>query len=453
MTNRNFVRLNFMCFKKICFVILTAVVVFAQPSDPHVIPDTPAGRTFRAWFEAFNSGDRQRMQAYLQQYEPGKTVEFERMIELRNMSGGFELLGIDKSEPLHLEFRVKERASETTASGQLYVKSGDPAIVDHMRLRARAPASQAAGAEGPPQPLDPPTRSRVIDGTIKTLDEFYVFPETAKKMEEALRGRQQHGEYDSVTSGEAFAELLTSQLQEISHDKHLDVNYSASPLPAGDPGSNPEDHAQFRKQMERMNCGFEKAERLEGNIGYLKFNMFADPQVCGPTAIAAMNFLADTGAIIFDLRSNGGGDPAMVALISSYLFAEPTHLNDMWDRKAGTTQQFWTASYVPGKRMDTKPVFVLTSAFTFSGAEEFSYNLKNLKRATIVGEVTGGGAHPVAGHRIDDHFTIGVPFARAINPISKGDWEGTGVEPDVRVPAADALSTALKMARPASISR
>jgi C-terminal processing protease CtpA/Prc len=174
--------------------------------------------------------------------------------------------------------------------------------------------------------------------------------------------------------------------------------------------------------------------------------MFADPQLCGATAAAAMNFLAGTRAIIFDLRANGGGDPAMVALLSSYLFAEPTHLNDLWERKTGTTQQFWTLPYVPGRRMDGKPVYVLTSHRTFSGAEEFAYNLKNLKRATIVGEVTGGGAHPVSPHRIDDHFVIGVPFARAVNPISKTNWEGTGVEPDVKVAAADALDTAVKLA-------
>jgi C-terminal processing protease CtpA/Prc len=88
----------------------------------------------------------------------------------------------------------------------------------------------------------------------------------------------------------------------------------------------------------------------------------------------------------------------------------------------------------------------LTSKQTFSGAEEFTYNLKNLKRATIIGETTGGGAHPVSGHRIDDHFMIGVPFAKAVNPISKTNWEGTGVEPDVKVPAADALATAQKLA-------
>jgi C-terminal processing protease CtpA/Prc len=135
----------------------------------------------------------------------------------------------------------------------------------------------------------------------------------------------------------------------------------------------------------------------------------------------------------------------MVAHVTSFLFSKKTHLNNLWTRRTNETREFWTRD-VPGNRLgDDKPVFVLTSKRTFSGAEEFSYNLKNLKRATIVGETTGGGAHPVSGHKIDEHFTIGVPFARAINPISKTNWEGTGVAPDVKVPASEALATAQKL--------
>src|SRR6202034_2441367 len=207
--------------------------------------------------------------------------------------------------------------------------------------------------------------------------------------------------------------------QAVSHDKHLHVMFSPAELPDFDNQKpDPKREAEERTQMERVNCGFKKAEILDGNIGYLKFDFFADPGICGPTVVAAMNFLANVDALIFDLRQNGGGDPKMVALISTYLFAAPTHLNDLWTRKGGETQQFWTLPYVPGKRLPSIPVYVLTSHRTFSGAEEFTNNLKVLKRATIVGEVTGGGAHPVAGHRIDDRFTIGVPFARAIYPVT-----------------------------------
>jgi len=405
------------------------------------IPDTPVGHTFKAWLDAFNSGDRALMEAYYRKYEPNKSVEDE--MRFRDMTGGFVLLEVVKSERLLLEFLVKERASETKGIGKLEVKEGEPAEVTSFELSAIPPGTPVSGLNFK---IDAATRARVIDGAITNLNESYVFPETAKKMADAVRARQKKGEYDSVTDGDAFAKMLTEHFHEVSHDKHLRVDFSPVPMPERPPEPDPQAVAQYHKQMERMNCGFDKVEVLSGNIGFLKFDMFGDPEICGPTAVAAMNFLANVDAIIIDLRENGGGDPKMVALVSSYLFSKPTHLNDLWERKGNTTEQYWTLPYVPGKRLDEKPAYVLTSKGTFSGAEEFTYNLKNLKRATIVGETTGGGAHPVSGHRIDDHFMIGVPFARAINPISKTNWEGSGVEPDVKVPAADALATAQKLA-------
>jgi hypothetical protein len=325
------------------------------------------------------------------------------------------------------------------------VEDADPAQVTSFLLRPVPPGAQMSGSDLNFK-LDAATKNRVIDGAVASLNEFYVFPEMAKQMADAVRARQKQGEYDSVTEGDAFATKLTQDFRDVSHDKHLRVDFSPVSLPGDWPATNADATAQYRKYMERTNCGFEKVELLPGNIGYVKFNEFADPQICGPTAVAAMNFLANTDAMIIDLRENRGGDPKMIAFISTYLFSQPTHLNDLWERKSGATQQYWTLPHVPGKRLDTTPVYVLTSSQTFSAAEEFSYNLKNLKRATIVGETTGGGAHPVSGHRIDDHFSIGVPSERAINPISKTNWEGTGVEPDVKVAAADALATAQKLA-------
>lgn len=376
-------------FYRFCSLLaLSLALGFAQLA----IPDTSAGRALKAWIEAFNSADRTRMDAYYLKQDPARLTEF--MMDFR------ENTGILRQVP--------------------------------------------SGVSVPKLELDAVARARVIDGAIMNLTEYYVFPNVAKQMEDALRTRQKRGEYESVTDGDTFADLLTRHLRDVSHDKHLEVRFSAIPIP--EPPRGDDAKALWRQQLERMNCGFEKVERLARNIGYLKFNMFADSEICGPTAIAAMNFLANTEAMIIDLRENRGGQPEMVALLSSYLFSKPTHLNDLWERKSDTVQQYWTLPYVPGKRLDGKPVYVLTSRRTFSGAEEFAYNLKNLKRATIIGETTGGGAHPVSGHRIDEHFMIGVPFARAINPISKANWEGSGVEPDVKVASADALSTAQKLA-------
>jgi len=152
-------------------------------------------------------------------------------------------------------------------------------------------------------------------------------------------------------------------------------------------------------------------------------------------------------AIIFDLRENHGGSPEMVALIATYLFDRPTHLNDIYNRAENATEEFWTRSPIPRNKLADKPAYVLTSRSTFSGAEEFCYDLKMLKRATLVGETTGGGAHLTSAHRIDHHFMFLVPSGRPINPVSKTDWEGTGVEPDVQVSAMYALETAEKLAR------
>jgi C-terminal processing protease CtpA/Prc len=166
-----------------------------------------------------------------------------------------------------------------------------------------------------------------------------------------------------------------------------------------------------------------------------------------------MNFINGTDALIIDMRKNGGGNPAMVALVCSYLFGpEPVHLNDLYWREGNRTDEFWTKKEVAGKRYLNKDVYVLTSKRTFSGAEEFTYNLKNLKRATIIGETTGGGAHPGGGFRINEHFGVFVPTGRAISPITKTNWEGTGVTPDISVPADQALLVARLMALKKTLS-
>jgi retinol-binding protein 3 len=309
------------------------------------------------------------------------------------------------------------------------------------------PAARAAGQEGPKADLsvDAATRKAVLDGVLAELNESYVFPEVAKQMETAIRARAQRGEYDAVALGPVFADLLTLHLQEVSRDKHLHVDYSVEPIPERAPRAEPtaDDLERYKQNMRRVNFGFERIERLPGNVGYLDLRNFHDARYAGETAVAAMNFLANTDTLIVDLRKNGGGDPAMVALLCSYLFSEdPVHLNDLYFRPSNETQQFWTHPYVPGTRYTGKDVYVLTSGRTFSGAEEFAYNMKTQKRATLVGDVTGGGANPGGGHRLGAHFSMFVPTGRAINPITKTNWEGTGVEPDVKVPADIALETA-----------
>ena len=306
-------------------------------------------------------------------------------------------------------------------------------------------AAGFAQQEQPDLAIDAATRTQVVDSIVKRINDSYVFPEVAKKMEQSLRERVGKKEYDQITSAKEFATKLTDDLQAVSHDKHLRVRYSHEAILERGPRREPtaEEREQRRRDLIRMNHGFAKVERLPGNIGYLEFLNFMDEELGADTVAAAMNFVNGTDALIIDMRRNGGGNPAMVALVCSYLFgAEPVHLNDLYWREGNRTEEFWTRKEVTGKRYLNKDVYVLTSKRTFSGAEEFTYNLKNLKRATIIGETTGGGAHPGGGFRISEHFGMFVPTGRAISPITKTNWEGTGVTPDVAVPADQALHVA-----------
>src|SRR5215217_3184018 len=297
--------------------------------------------------------------------------------------------------------------------------------------------------------IDAATRTQVIDAVLKRLNDSYVFPEVAKKMEQSIHERVEKKEYDQLTSSKQFAMTLTKDLQAVSNDKHLRVRYSHDAIPERGQRREPtaEEREQRRRDLTWMNHGFAKVERLPGNIGYLEFLNFMDEELGAETVAAAMNFVNNSNALIIDMRRNGGGNPAMVALVCSYLFGpEPVHLNDLYWREGNRTDEFWTRKDVAGKRYLNKDVYVLTSKRTFSGAEEFTYNLKNLKRATIIGETTGGGAHPGGGFRLSEHFGMFIPSGRAISPITKTNWEGTGVTPDVSVPADQALLVARVMA-------
>jgi hypothetical protein len=320
-----------------------------------------------------------------------------------------------------------------------------PLLLASVVSLVAAPASVLA-KKPPPQEadhkIDATTRNKVIDAALQALTQKYVFPDVARKMADHVRERQRAGAYDRITSARQLAQALTDDLRSISQDKHLGVHLSEHTPPAGK--ATPAQEEAQRRFVARVNYGFDKVERLEGNIGYLKLRGFVPAALGGETAAAAMTLLASTEALIIDLRENGGGEPEMVALITSYLFGdEPVHLNDIYDRPTDATTQYWTRSYVPGRRFGAKkPVYVLTSSHTFSAAEEFTYNLKNLERATIVGETTGGGAHPGEHVALADRFAMFVPTGRAINPITKTNWERTGVAPDVQAPAERAFDVA-----------
>jgi hypothetical protein len=298
----------------------------------------------------------------------------------------------------------------------------------------------AAQAQPAHTPIGAKDRQAIVDRVLATLDDSYVFPDISHKMGERLRQQLKNGAYDKFVELPAFADQLTQDLRDVSHDLHLGLMAMEKPLTK----ESPEEFQAGLAHVRRENFCFREVKLLPGNVGYLKLDCLAPTEFAGPTAIAAMGFLAGSDAVIFDLRENSGGQPHMSQLLASYLLPpEPTQLSSLYVRRGDRTEQSWTQAWVPGTRLTEVPIYVLTSPDTFSAAEGFAYDLKTLKRATIVGETTGGAAHAARLQGIEGYsLAISVPFGRSINPVTGTNWEGAGVAPDVAVPAAQALTVA-----------
>jgi len=367
-------------------------------------------------------------------------------------------------EPGQLLVRVFVEASDEP--GLTAWQSAHQAGIDAIRreLSLRLPAAQLLeftydepGAPRISVPDDGSLAAEQLSGreivtkALELLRANYVFPDQAEQASTAIEAKLEAGEYDHLDEV-TLTEQLTRDLQEITGDKHLRVVLGGGPGPGPhrqrvpEP-KEPEDHETRRLAMRRRgrldNFGIRQVERLDGNVGYLDVRRVAMPANAGPAIGAAMELVAGTYALILDLRQNHGGSPEGVVVWCSYLLDErPTHLNDIFHADTGETRQFWALPYVPGTRYTERPVYVLTSGQTFSGGEDFAYTLQALGRATVVGETTGGGAHPTRGFPISAAVHIGIPFARSINPVTGTNWQGTGVVPDVAVPEAQARDTA-----------
>jgi retinol-binding protein 3 len=418
---------------------LTLGLTSASLPAQTAIPNTPAGNALRAWLDAYNSGDSARAAAFLRTYEVDFPIR--NSFHFRQMTGGWDVVSVEVSEPRHIEFFLRPRNDpRMSAYGMLDVVPGNPTKISGNAF--------PLGHDVPTEALriDRATRVAVVGRAAAMLDSFYFSPAIGKQLSDTLRARLARGAYDRYRNGPGLALRLNDDLAEIAHDKHLGVRYVPTLPPKRPAGKAPP--APSRADLDESNCGFKKVEQLDGNVGYVRFDSFEEAALCGSTATAAMTLLAGTRALIIDLRDNGGGKPEMVALVASYLFDRRTHLGDLWDSWADSTHHYWTQDSVAGRRFGgDKPVYVLTSAHTFSAAEEFAYDLQALKRVTVVGETTAGGAHPASEGRLGDHFAISVPWGNSINPITGTNWEGVGVVPDVKVSADEALAAALRLLR------
>ncbi|MFE2170116.1 S41 family peptidase [Streptomyces sp. NPDC059447] len=289
-----------------------------------------------------------------------------------------------------------------------------------------------------------PTNEQIVEQALARITAGYVFPDKATAIEEAIRIRIASGAYEGLSDRE-LCETVTAHLQEVCPDKHLRLMWTEEPQslePVDDDGGM----AAFMSFLRTENQGIRRVERLDGNVGLIELTRIATA-IEGADAIgAAMRLVAQSCALVLDLRECLGGAPEGAALWNSHFFPDDqVHLNDIYDRGSDSTRQFWASAHLPGPRYtDDRPVYVLTSERTFSGGEDVAYTLQAHGRAVVIGATTRGGAHPTARRAVAEHILVTVPTARSINPVTGTNWEGVGVVPDIQVPADEALDEALK---------
>lgn len=306
-------------------------------------------------------------------------------------------------------------------------------------------SSQAVLAQVKKNELQAKERNAVINSIKTHLQESYIDLDLAKKM--IIELGEKSKKYDKITNPDEFSKTLTEDLQRVSKDLHLKVRFEPERIAQEKRVVSEEIKIEAEKktamQMAEINYGFTEVKILDGNIGYLNLRMFSDIKYAEETATATMNFLSNTNAIIIDLRTNGGGVPDMMQLLSSYFFDEtPVLLSDFYERKTDSKTQLYSFAKVAGKRSTSKPIYILTSKQTFSAAEAFAYTLKHLGKATVVGEITAGGANRTKRINLNDGFTISVPYIQAIHPVTKTNWEGKGVLPDIKTNEKTAFANA-----------
>jgi len=294
-------------------------------------------------------------------------------------------------------------------------------------------------------------KEEAIHNLSQLMNDFYVFPEVAKTTAEHLKKQLDNKYYEQFETDETFANALTEAVQSVNHDKHMRIRVNRPFVAPPNSTKRIVDEQVDRIQRSRQgNYGFQTIEILEGNVGYLDLRGFAGLENAKETADAAMKLLSRTDAIIFDLSKNGGGSPEMVQYLCSYFFNETLHLNSLYWREGNVTREFWTFDGVGGDKLPNVPLFVMTSNRTFSAAEEFSYNMQTQQRATLVGQTTGGGANPGGTMRINDNLNVFIPTGRAINPITKTNWEGVGVIPEIKTTPEERFDKTLQLAKEAA---
>lgn len=405
-----------------------------------ILPDTPQGRCAAAWIKLVQDGGPEEARTFEKNWRAAKRLSetpleqrVARLPELRKEFGALTLMEVGPPSASSLPTKIN---SSIRGAIDVVFEFDDQGKLDAIQITSGGPMVAS-------QPLNAERRTKLVDAAVTALRDEYVFPEKGAAMADAIAKANAAGAYDAIADERALAERLTRDMREVTHDKHLGVSIA----PASDEG----EHSMAREsddEARQQNWMFKSCEVAPGNIGVLRFDAFRPDDEAKKVVDASFAFLAQCDAVVFDIRANGGGSPVLLNYIAGYLFDKPTLLNTMMDRTGSVIGEGYSDEEIAGTRFARDlPVFVVTGPRTFSCAEEFAYDLQSLKRATIVGQTTGGGAHPVKPVRLDDRMIIRMPHLRANNPVTHTNWEGTGVKPDVEAPANQALEKALELAR------
>lgn len=288
----------------------------------------------------------------------------------------------------------------------------------------------------------------VVEAVAACVACRYVDATGGARAAESLRHRLKDGGYNSLPYGKDLAPRLTADLQAILPDLHLQVRWSDDAREASTTSDwdDPDFLAAYWAQEALDNFGFDKVERLRGNIGLLVVRNIDEPEGTAPAVDAAFAFLARCSALIIDVRRTTGGAPSGVAYFLGHLLPAGTALIEVVNRDGAVTDRTATPKGKEPTVGADVPVFVLTSCRTVSACEEIAYDLRAAGRATLVGATTVGAANPVDAYVVDPHFGVRVPTAVVRHAVSGGNWEGTGIVPDVDCSVDDALDVAHRLA-------
>lgn len=303
--------------------------------------------------------------------------------------------------------------------------------------------------------ITPALRAEIVTTLADKMSRHYLSAEKGQALAAFLLQAERNGRYRQLTTPPQLVDALTTDMRTITGDMHMRLEFSATDVPdVGDRGIDlaPDDDVSApewlvnRVGRSMANFGVDRVRVSDSAIGYMRVTRFFRPFLAEEKYAAAMKKVQGSRALIIDLRDARGGDAASVALLASYFYDQPTHLSDIVAPRRNQVEHIWTSTALQGPAYGaTRPLIILTSRNTFSGAEDFAYAMQTRHRALVIGEVTEGGAHPTERYRLSQYFIAHIPVAESISPVTRNNWEGKGVQPDTRAPADFALRVATQM--------